>query len=322
MIKKADGTKIDMSSASTPTQQATAPAASQPMNTELSEEAKRRNKDLIDAANRAATQPEYYGSIDNKLAHSVFATLGIADNSIISNDDVELSYSNESKYEESTISLTVMNKTNKIIYLDLANTSFISEGESSPYYIPIAYSSSKSKTGDANAGTFAGAMGIHDYQTNIQTSTVYSQRVISIPPMSQKKLDTKWMFPTHNHLICHGVYCQHDKERKMITFNFGDKKSSNALRNGETFCFDQDNSPIKFTFFVTYSFNEDCESSNSVSLNLFMKKVIGFTGFYSRDKIRDFSDTGYIRGYIDFKDSQNGVLAHHYNYEGTVFKRP
>ena len=313
MIKRADGTKYDLSDTQTPAQQASTP--SQPINKELSEEAKQRNKELINALNKAASLPEPVKRKD-KSAYYVYATLGVDENSVISNDDIELSYETAVEYNagwdhigyNTYITITITNKTNKTVFIDQANTFLVSNGESSPYYIPAAYSSSTSKTGDANAGTFAGAMGIHDYQTNISTSTVYSQRVVSIPPMSQKRLDSKSMFPTRSHLCCPGVYLTWFKCGKTykgdLSFYFGENK----MKLGETFSFSKDNSPLKFKCFVTYSFNEDCEVTNSVSLNLFMNKVIG--EYLLSERFKNYSDL-YFFGLI-----KKGEIA------GTVFQRP
>ena len=320
MIKRADGTKYDLGNTQTPSQQASTP--SQPMNKELSEEAQQRNKELIDALNKAASLPEPVERKD-KSADYVYATLGVDENSVISNDDIELSYETNVKfaygYESSFntyITIIITNKTNNTIFIDQANTFLVSNGESSPYYVPTAYSSSTSKTGDANAGTWAGAMGIHDYQTNISTSTVYSQRVVSIPPMSQKRLDSKSMFPTRDHLCCPGVYLTWVKFGKTyegsLAFYFGDRR--NILKLGETFSFSYDNSPLKFKCFVTYSFKEDCEVTNNVSLNLFMNKVIGYNGgawtgqWVTENRIKDCNSTPYILG-----------LCRSGNKEGTIF---
>ena len=231
MVKKADGTKIDLSSASTPTEKATTTA--QPMNIELSEAAKQRNKELIDALNKAASLPEHEKPKD-KLAYSFYATIGVEDNSVMCNDDIEISFEARSdiywgtgRNGSANISFTIKNNTNKTIFIDLAETYFVSNGESSAYYIPTAYSSSTSKTGDANAGTFAGAMGIHDYQTNISTSTVYSQRIISIPPNSYKGLDERQLF-MKNQDICQGVWTYFQNYSKKyyrhVEFRFGNKK--------------------------------------------------------------------------------------------------
>ena len=91
MIKRADGTKYDLGDTQTPVpvQQASTPM--QPTNTELSEEAKQRNKELITALNKAASLPEPVERKD-KSADYVYATLGVDKNSVISNDDIELSY--------------------------------------------------------------------------------------------------------------------------------------------------------------------------------------------------------------------------------------
>ena len=327
MIKKSDGTKIDLSGNSIPTQKTTTPATVQPMNTELSEEAKQRNKELIDAVNYAASAPESNELSDNR-AVNVYATLGVDDNSIMCNDDIELSFETNGGFH---ILLIINNKSNRTIYIDQANTFFISSGESSPYYVPMAYSSSTSKTGDANAGSFAGAMGIHDYQTNISTNTVYSQRVVSIPPMSQKRLESKWLFPTRSHLCCPGVYFAYIKYGKqyygqVYTRFAEEKKSPDILKNGETLNYSYGNSPLKFTFFVTYSFKEDCEITNSISLNLFMKKVIGYTAkgtllpvnFGSPEKV--ISDLTSTNCYIGTQTIDN--TSSYYNFEGTVLKRP
>ena len=304
MIKRADGTKYDLGDTQTPAQQASTPA--QPMNKELSEEAKQRNKELIDALNKAASLPEP-AIIKDKNAVFVYATLGVDENSVISNDDIELSYTALGQSHD--VVLTIKNTTNNTIFIDLANTFLISNGESSPYYVPTAYSSSKSKTGDANAGTFAGAMGIHDYQTNVSTSTVYSQRVISIPPMSQKTLNKKWMFPKCS-LICPGVYVNCNNNQ-ILKFYFGEEC---ALKQGETFSFTQENSPLKWSLFVTYSYEEGCEATNNVSLNIFMKKVIGYGNKWKG---------GWIGEIIDYASAEN-IVGYVYDKEiqGTVLKRP
>ena len=317
MIKRADGTKYDLGDTQTPSQQASTSA--QPMNKELSEEAQQRNKELITALNKAASLPEPAITKD-KLADRFYATLGVDEKSIISNDDVELSYETTNRLHGPDIILTITNKTNKTIFIDQANTFFISDGESSPYYIPVAYSSSTSKTGDANAGTFAGALGVHDYQTNVSTSTVYSQRVVSIPPKAKKKLDSKSMFLPRDYMCCPGmciIYYKYGKAyHRYRAMYFGDKKSSNTLKMGETFSFSSINSPLKFTCFVTYSYTEDCATTNNVSLNLYMKKVIAL----AINDIADYSTTEYFMGNVVLDNPH-----YHYgtcNFGNTVFKRP
>lgn len=326
MIKKADGTKIDLSSSSTPTQKATTPIASQPMNTELSEAAKQRNKELIDALNKSASLPEHEKPKD-KLAYSFYATIGVEDNSVMCNDDIEISFEARSdiycgvgRNGSANISFTIKNNTNKTIFIDLAETYFVSNGESSAYYVPTAYSISTSKTGDANAGTFAGAMGIHDYQTNISTSTVYSQRIISIPPKSYKELDYRQLF-MKNQDICQGVWTywqEYSKNRsyRHVAFRFGNKKESpnTFLKEGEIINFTSSNSPLKFNFYVTYSFEEECKATNQLSVNLYMKRLIGdsksYSNFNGKDIINGYN-VPWFAGYIC-----------NYTNSGIIFQRP
>lgn len=170
MIKRADGTTVDLGnspSASPVTKTTSTPSQGNVPSPafEMSEEAKQRNKELIDAANYAASLPEYEKPDYNKAAYYGCATFGIESNSIMCNDDIELSFETDANATYgNSIRLIISNKSNHTIFIDQANTFFVRCGESSPYYVPTAYSSSTSKTGDANAGTFAGALGIHVFR--------------------------------------------------------------------------------------------------------------------------------------------------------------
>ena len=75
-------------------------------------------------------------------------------------------------------------------------------------------------------------------------------------------------------------------------------------------------SRLKFTCFVTYSYTEDCATTNNVSLNLYMKKVIAL----AINDIADYSTTEYFMGNVVLDNPY-----YHYgtcNFGNTVFKRP
>lgn len=100
--------------------------------------------------------------------------------------------------------VTLKNKTGKTIYVDLGTSYFITGEESTPYYIPTATTTSSSNTsgGSVNMGSVAGALGIGGAlgtlagglnvgggSSTSTSTTTYSQRVISIPPMASVSLE-------------------------------------------------------------------------------------------------------------------------------------
>lgn len=104
------------------------------------------------------------------------------------------------------LAVTLQNKSDKTIYVDLGNSYFILAGEATPYYIPQATSTTKGHSTGAsvNLGAVAGAAGIGGTlgtlangvnvggaQSSSTSTTTYSQRIISIPPMSMKSLEVK-----------------------------------------------------------------------------------------------------------------------------------
>ena len=107
-------------------------------------------------------------------------------------------------FEYMKMIVTLTNKSNKTIYVDLANCFVMQNGLAKPYYVPSATSTSQSSTsgGAINMGAVAGSIGVGGAlgtlaggvtmggsNTNTSTTTTYSQRIISIPPMSSISLD-------------------------------------------------------------------------------------------------------------------------------------
>ena len=175
--------------------------------------------------------------------------------------------------------LSVKNKTNKTIYLDLGNTFFIRGDQAVAYYIPTANSSTSGTNTSVgvNMGAVVGAMGVGGAvgkladgvnvgkgSSKYNTTVTYSQRVIAIPPMSKKDLDAmeigrvnpKMPSPTGDYL---------PKELDLgTTLNVG---GSMVCQEGQF--------PVTFGSYLTYSFTEDIQDPKLLQAKYSIRKIIG-----------------------------------------------
>ena len=288
MIKKADGTKIDLSSSSTPITQTTTPATAQPMNTELSEEAKQRNKEQIAGINSRVPQLNEYAKIGKK-ADMLYYAFGISD--VIANDDIELeiidnSGSSDLYARDRGITFTIKNNTQKTVYIDLGNTFFVSGSVATAYYTPTTTStvSSNSSGVGVNLGGVTGAMGIGGSvgklangvtvgggSNSTSVSVTYSQRVIAIPPLSKLTLEKMNFFTVGaKYRASYDVYCVWDT-RKIYT-----RVGKDDIKTGDTFNYSNGNSPFKCNFYATYSFTEDCSIVKVIKTELYVRQIVAF----------------------------------------------
>ena len=202
--------------------------------------------------------------------------------------------------------LVLKNKTDKTIYIDLGNTFFMRGSESSPYYVPSATSSTSGKEGGVglNVGSVAQALGVGGPVGTIAngvnvgggvssstTTTTYAQRVVAIPPMSTKELEPQLIFP----MGCEHVYnnwiqaIKWDKNTVSARFKFENK--NDKLKAGETRLFDENNSPINFGSYLTYSFDENCTIANHLNAGFYVHEAIGYgnASWGSANPDNDFS---------------------------------
>lgn len=255
-----------------------------PQETTLSKESS--DEDFI--ANQQAlakwnTFPMDAGKEKKKRAPFLCCVLRPDQDSHIADRNVELAFhgANEllSWRNEVNFVLSVKNKTNKTIYLDLGNTFFIRGEQAVAYYIPTANSSTSGTNTSVgvNLGAVAGAMGVGGTvgklangvnvgkgSSNYNTTVTYSQRVIAVPPMSKKDLDAmeirrmnpKMPSPTGDYL---------PKELDLgTTLNIG---GSMVCQEGQF--------PVTFGSFLTYSFTEDIQEPKLLQAKYSIRKIIG-----------------------------------------------
>lgn len=319
-----NGEKETFESASAP-----APAAQQDTNVKkrsLNDYASsQQNLDAINVINNAPLNVS-----DKKIGKSaklIGLQYGIANNSIIKTDELSVKFEMGSVYDKGkkrehyyeysiedilakkklsgirpydypAVIISLTNNTDKVMYVDLAN-SFITKGQTAePYYIPSATTtSSTSTTGGAfNLGGITGALGVGGLAGSLANATtiggntgsttsnvVFSQRIVSIPPHSSISLPYKSI------------------ENKFLAVDYwgdGNKytyvPSIKEINIGEEFLYEESNSPYKLSFFMTFAYDEGISAPIISTTVLYCKKIIGLTGssgFSYKDNI-NFSTEG------------------------------
>ena len=205
---------------------------------DLSPEAKAANDALI-AKYNAPVELDITKKQKEKFGKKLFtssAVYGIKNNSIITNDDIEIGFVTgslkqkktepakwieEHDYYDQALLLRVRNKTNRTLYIDLGNSFFISMGQATCYYVPSSTTTTHgaSSGGSVNLGAVTGALGIGGVagslanginvgggSTNSTTSTTYSQRVIAVPPMSSVNLPPQYFYGKEERTVTKGLF--------------------------------------------------------------------------------------------------------------------
>ena len=256
------------------------------------------------AANAAAMKrwqepiPGYAGKSKKKNATLLYCVFRPTEESVLADANVEMAA--KCVYEENYIAeakyvVSIKNKTNKTIYIDLGNSYFLRGEWSEAYYVPTVSSTTSGVSSGVgvNLGAVTGAMGVGGSvgklasginvgtgNSEYNTTVTYSQRVISIPPKSSKNLDPMVIIPL-------------SKERVDITQFFGDcidmKRrarygsvdyphlaiSGDPVKIGEARDFEDGEVPIKLGTFVTYSFTEDIQAPRKLQSIFSIRRIIG-----------------------------------------------
>ena len=187
----------------------------------------------------------------------------------------------------------IKNKSNKTIYIDLGNSFFIRDDNSTAYYIPssVSNSSGTSSGVGVNLGAVAGALGVGGAFGELaggvnvgsgkqggSVSTTYSQRVVAVPPMSTKALSAQPLFLRYGE---HGpnvfVYAEKTNDDLFLVPHIDLKNANNKnIRIGETVTYTEQNTPMKFGTYISYSFSENLTDLKNLKVNYFLKSVTGF----------------------------------------------
>lgn len=169
------------------------------------------NLKLVQAFNQR--ELTYVGTKSDKYCDKLFGVLRIEEGSIIETPELRMDFEirqiNENQIWGDGLVVTLYNKTDRSIYVDLASCFLLENGNGHPYYIPKATSTGQTATTGVGVnlgavtgalgvggvlGTLAGGVNIGSSNTNLISTTTYSQRVVSIPPTASLSLEPQSIF--------------------------------------------------------------------------------------------------------------------------------
>ena len=300
MIKYQDGHREIIEESVEPVAQQSATSQSVNMQEVQDESA---NAAFIQAFNQAQ-QINYIGDRKTKDAKLIYGLFNVKSDSKLIDKNIEISVTslraNEAEASRAymsyshtrngtptycAIAVTVKNKTNQTLFLDLGNTFFLRNGSPSPYYVPSATQTTTSTTtgSTVNMGAVAGALGVGGRagalangvnvggaNTNSTSVITYTQRVVPIPAHSSKTLDLQLLFPENLTKIYGSKFIHLTKHRLHCLFDKGERISL-----GEERVFDENNSPIQWGLHVTYAYDESISTPYSLSASFYTAKMIG-----------------------------------------------
>lgn len=212
---------------------------------------------------------------EERDARYFFPIMAMSDTSLISTSSIEMkilptielsSYNDFSNYDIQ-YAIEIRNKTEQIIYIDLANTFRISQdGTSISYFDSKQTTTSHGSNSGAgvNIGGITGVLGIRGVlgtlansitvggSNQYSTSTTYtSQRILAIPPHSKKEIS--------------------DNER----FWFYNSELRGILKKNGYISYSEDNSPYNVRYIITYSASEDFTKYSYLYTKLYTRYIYG-----------------------------------------------
>jgi len=281
-INKKDGTKIKLEGDAGGTTASSASATSD----------SGKWKEANDALIKQYNDQTFYvrDGKSGKKGKLAYCKLNISSTSMLENEDVMMQFGTvgdgaESAFFSGTdLRVMVKNKTSKTLFIDLANTFFSRGDEAQPYYVPTATATSNGRTsgGAVNMGAVAGAIGVGGALgrlaggvtlggSNTQTTTTveYSQRIVSVPPMSSLSLPVMPFFVAEMRSI-----------PMLQTRTYGDgsvrgRCGIEGLMAGDVVHWNEQNSPIRFSVFLSYAKDEALSDLRNIRAELYANDLLG-----------------------------------------------
>lgn len=315
----------------------------EPKNREFAENSATTNEGLIErkvADNNAELIARYNkrhdGYIDkkptNKVAEDGYAIIGITKESVLSNEDIEVELRmRDIEYSyalwrkdfirlNKMYSVSIVNKTNKVVYVDLGNTFKIyNSGNAKVYYdgSQVSKNSGGGSGASLNLGAVTGALGIGGVVgtlaggvnvgsgTQSSASKTYgSQRVLAVPPMGKVSLPPSYEISGKDVLeIYDNLWFTYPAKQKGIMKKY-------AVTD-----FTEEEAFWKNQFMITYSFDSTFKNYSTVKFGMYIKQLVGKRGAYAeevsvkelQDKLDDYDEYTLI-GYIRMYKNAKGVL--------------
>lgn len=243
---------------------------------------------------------EYLKDDTTKKAKSFFCQLDFCNDAILADKNIEVEIKTVKKEVKGhpqrvnylhyatnwALSITLKNRSTQIVNVDLGNSFFVSGNNATPYYIPTSTSTTNSTgTGvGVNLGSVANAFGVGGVvgtlaqgvtvggeNSNASTTVTYSQRYVSIPPMSSIVLEPQLIFiPGKGTYNFKGYDCHVNKNNGVCLY-----LEDLGLKRGQKLIWDEASSPVKIHCFFTYALDNEFKQSASIKTSLYVKSMLG-----------------------------------------------
>lgn len=226
----------------------------------------------------------------NSTAKVCFAFMNVKKSSILSNDEIEVSFVPRT-YASYTcncdFTIMIKNKTNHVIYVDLGNTFAIElDGRNRVYYdTKVTQISNGASSGvgvnlggvanvlgiGGTIGALAGSVNVGGGKNSSVTTTYAKQRVLMIPPNGMTPLSS---CDNHDHIIL-------SKSESVLPPNRNHLKGNKDLsvekvKIGTEVVFTEEDSPYSRDYIITYSSNEFFSTFSTIQFGLYISEYIGF----------------------------------------------
>ena len=230
--------------------------------------------------------PSYNGDKIDKKPNILYCVLRPTDDSFIADSNVELSFKGSTRKHDrwdyiigSNIIVIVKNRTRNTIYLDLANTFLVRGDYSEPYYIPKANSTTQGTHSSVGVSFGTPGLGISVGQGTSQynTSTVYSQRILAIPPLSSKELEAKVVIPTEGNDYGDRFTMKRIRKHRSSPGPRAPHIEYDNLPStvGESKLYQENDIPVNISTLLTYSDKEDISNPKTLNTKFFIRQITG-----------------------------------------------
>lgn len=293
MIKYSDGRKLIIEEESA--LQAAAGAASKPYGNALQTidySDNTANTDAINYWNNIDVQ--HLAPVSSKKANLLYCLCKLNPQSKIADKNVELTFKSSRidhkgvKLEYiipvfNAVKVSIKNKSTETIYVDLGKSFLIRGSESIQCYVPSAtsHTSGQSIGTSVNMGAVANAMGVSGAlgtlangvnvgggKSSSATTTTFAQRVVPVPPMSEKEIGTLHLFPAQSTDIYNLKYKMN--QTGIVLYVYLD----NIPFVGDNLQIDNNNL-MNFSALVTYSMDEQQSNPQNLNARFSFSNIIG-----------------------------------------------
>lgn len=261
------------------------------------------NKEIINSYNNNGASLIIEKS-KNKKANCWVGILGVDTTSIMSSSSLEIvivqkescllngTYMNPWPFNGHYY-LELHNKTNSTIYLDLGNTFRVDEKGNYKVYFNTTQTTINHGSGgsvglnigavsnvlgiNGPIGTLANGINVSSGKLNSSSKTYSQQRVIAIPPHGTNILEQcDW-----EHVKGLALWKEENCVYKSYCEGFNYDYDQIPINQGQLIHYSFNDSPKKYRYTITYSFQENFKDWEALSLNVYVKDLLGGQRIYS-----------------------------------------